>query len=107
MVSDYEANVVSPMRLFQACWPFLQKSDAQDPKRKKFVYVSSTSGSIGVQLTMQHFPATGYGTSKAAGNWLAAAILMEHKEDGLKTGIFHPGYVLLRLSRILRKGLLS
>ncbi|KAH8178889.1 short chain dehydrogenase domain-containing protein [Sarocladium implicatum] len=93
LVSDYEANVVAPMRLFQACWPFLQKSDAQDPRRKKFVYVSSTTGSIGVQLTMQHFPSTGYGTSKAAGNWLAAAIACEHKQDGLKTGIYHPGFV--------------
>lgn len=91
LASDFETNVLAPMRLFQACWSFLAKSDGTDTRRKKFIYVSSSTGSIGVQMMMEHFPSTGYGTSKAAGNWLAASISLEHKKDGLKVGIFHPG----------------
>jgi norsolorinic acid ketoreductase len=98
LLSDYETNVLAPLGLFQACWPLLKKSDGSDARRKKFVYVSSTVGSIGVQM-MEHFPSTGYGTSKAAGNWLAVAIALEHKRDGLKTGIFHPGFVATGLGK--------
>lgn len=99
LLDDYETNVLAPLGLFQACWPLLKKSDGSDPRRKKFIYVSSTTGSIGVQM-MEHFPSTGYGASKAAGNWLAVAIALEHKQDGLKTGIFHPGYVVSRLRQM-------
>lgn len=66
LLGDYKANVLALLGLLQACRPWLKKDDGPDPRRKKFLLVSSTTGSIGIQA-MQHFSSTGYRTSKAAG----------------------------------------
>lgn len=86
----FEVNSVGPLKLFQACWPLLDKSDSADPAGKKFVLVTSSVGSI-EGLEAESFPAVAYGMSKAAANWLARNISVEFRDKGLKVGIIHPG----------------
>ena len=88
--ADFEANAVTVLKLFQVCWPRLAKSDVQDARRKKFILISSSVGSIG-GLDEESFPITSYGMSKAAANWLAKKISVEFKEESLAVGIIHPG----------------
>ncbi|KAK2611978.1 amidophosphoribosyltransferase [Conoideocrella luteorostrata] len=87
-----DVNSIGPLRLFQACWALLDKSDNGDLKRKKFVLISSSTGSISV-LDYETFPNAAYGMSKAAANWLAKKLSVEFKDRGLKVGIIHPGWV--------------
>jgi norsolorinic acid ketoreductase len=90
LMADFNVNAVGVLKLFQTCWPCLAKSDAGDIKRKKFVLITSSVGSI-AGLEEEGFPSTSYGMSKAAANWLAKKISMEFKTEGLKVGIIHPG----------------
>lgn len=85
-----EANTIGPLLLFQACWPLLDQSDATNSSNKKFVLITSSTGSIGV-LEHESFPNTAYGISKAGANWLAKKISVDFKDQGLKVGIIHPG----------------
>lgn len=86
-----EVNTIGPLRLLQACWPLLDKSDAAlGPKGKKFVLITSSVGSIGC-LEAESFPSTAYGMSKAGANWAAKKMSVELKDRGLKVGIIHPG----------------
>jgi NAD(P)-dependent dehydrogenase (short-subunit alcohol dehydrogenase family) len=55
----------------------------------KFVYVSSTLGSIGI-LDQESMPGVAYGMSKAAGNWFVKKVSVELKGQ-VVAGVLHPG----------------
>lgn len=78
LLDDYEINVLVLLGLFQVCWLLLKKSDGLDLRCKKFIYVSSMMGSIGVQM-MEYFLLIGYGVSKVVGNWFVVVIVLEYK----------------------------
>ncbi|KAM4060823.1 short chain dehydrogenase [Hirsutella rhossiliensis] len=89
----FEVNSIGPFKLFQACWPLLDRSDpALGPGGKKFVLVTSFVGSI-AGLEAESFPSAAYGMSKAGANWMAKKMSVEFKDRGLKVGIIHPGWV--------------
>jgi len=83
----FETNTISPLMLFQALWPLMQKTVAPAPK---LVMMTSTLGSIG---GMEPVPAGAYGPSKAALNWITKALHAEHEEAGLVAVALHPGWV--------------
>ena len=82
MKETFEINSVAPLLLFQAAWPLLQKS-----LRPKFVAMSSSMGSIGQMLET---PGLAYGMSKAALDYLAKKIHVEH--ETVTAVALHPGY---------------
>lgn len=67
-------NAIGSLILFQAVLPLLQKS----PK-PKFVAVSSPLGSIG-GMELRPYPMVGYGTSKAALNYIVRKIHFAHED---------------------------
>ena len=85
MVRDFAVNAVGPARLFQAVWPLLKEREG----RGKFVFVSSTLGSIGI-LDRESLPGVAYGMSKAAGNWFVKKVSVELRGQ-LVVGVLHPG----------------
>ncbi|KAG6129408.1 hypothetical protein E4U12_004687 [Claviceps purpurea] len=96
----FATNAIGPLQLFHACWSFLQATDAADARRRKFVLVSSVSGSIG-SLDHETYPNTAYAMSKAAANWLAKKLSVEFRDMGLKVGIVHPGWVQTEMGQTL------
>jgi NAD(P)-dependent dehydrogenase (short-subunit alcohol dehydrogenase family) len=88
MLRDFEVNAVGPARLFNAVWPLLD-SHREEGKEKKFVFISSSLGSIGA-LEQENLPGVSYGMSKAAANWWAKKVSVELK-GRLLVGIIHPG----------------
>lgn len=88
----FATNAIGPLQLFHACYSFLKATDAADPRRRKFILMSSISGSI-ASLDHETYPNTAYAMSKAAANWLAKKLSVEFRDMGLKVGIVHPGYV--------------
>lgn len=89
---DYEVNVVGTFRLFQTCWPLLAKAPKEEEQAgvKKFVYITSSVGSI-AGLAEENMPGVSYGASKAAANWVAKKLSVEFAKEGLLVGIIHPG----------------
>ncbi|KAL3427314.1 aflatoxin biosynthesis ketoreductase nor-1 [Phlyctema vagabunda] len=79
---NFEINTLGPIKLFQAAWPLLAKS--KDPK---FVYVSSSLGSIEL---MEPVPDLAYGVSKAAANFFVRKVHSEHKD--VVAFAIHPGW---------------
>ena len=92
LLFDFKINTVATLGLFQLTWPLLEKSSSENPRSKKFVYITSSVGSI-ASLEEENFPGVSYGVSKAGANWMLKKIAVEYKEKGLKVGIIHPGYV--------------
>lgn len=84
VLKDFEVNAIGPLKLLQALWPLLDAG-----KEKKFVYISSTLGSIELSH-LERFPGVGYGMSKAAANWFAKKVSVE-LEGKVIVGILHPG----------------
>ncbi|KAH6856132.1 hypothetical protein B0I37DRAFT_303993, partial [Chaetomium sp. MPI-CAGE-AT-0009] len=95
MARDFVVNAAGPARLFQAVWPLLQ----QGGRDKKFVYVSSSLGSIGI-LDQESMPGVAYGMSKAAANWFAKKVSVELKGQ-VVVGVLHPGWVQTELGQSL------
>jgi norsolorinic acid ketoreductase len=79
----YNVNTLGTLTLFQATWPLLERSS-----RPKFVFVSSTVGSIS---DMEKWPLQGvaYGVSKAAMNYIVRKIHIE--QEVLTVFSIHPG----------------
>ncbi|RDA94635.1 hypothetical protein CP533_2395 [Ophiocordyceps camponoti-saundersi (nom. inval.)] len=94
-----EVNSIGLLRLFQACWPLLERSDPASGG-KRFVLVTSSVASI-QGLETEDFPLTAYGMSKAAANWLAKKISVEFRDKGLLVGIIHPGWVQTDMGQAL------
>ncbi|KAI8814637.1 aflatoxin biosynthesis ketoreductase-like protein nor-1 [Cladochytrium replicatum] len=87
MREHWEINTLGPLLLFQATWPLLQKSKEKHPK---FVGISTLLASVG---TVQSYPATAYGSSKAAFNYIVRKIQVDHGANGLISFAIHPGWV--------------
>ncbi|KAI8808541.1 short-chain dehydrogenase [Cladochytrium replicatum] len=83
----WEINTLGPLLLFQATWPLLQKSKERHPK---FIGISTLLSSVGMD---QSFPATAYGSSKAAFNYIVRKIQIDHGTNGLISFPIHPGWV--------------
>ena len=80
--SSFEINTLGPIKLFQAAFPLLSKST--DPK---FVFISSSLGSIGDMEG--NVPSLAYGVSKAAANYFVRKVHFEHEE--ITAVAVHPG----------------
>ena len=76
-------NTIGPLVLFQAVLPLLQKS-----KNPRFVTISSPLGSVG-DMESRPNPMGGYGTSKAALNYITRKIHFTH--DNLISFAADPG----------------
>ncbi|KAH6634882.1 hypothetical protein B0J18DRAFT_417385 [Chaetomium sp. MPI-SDFR-AT-0129] len=94
VMKDFEVNAIGPLKLFQALWPLLDAG-----REKKFVYITSTLGSIEL-LQLEQLPGVGYGMSKAAANWFAKKVSVE-LGDKVIVGILHPGWVRTELGQVL------
>ncbi|KAL2833320.1 hypothetical protein BDW59DRAFT_138473 [Aspergillus cavernicola] len=94
--SAFEVNTISPLLVFQAFWPLLQKARAAP----KLIMITSSVGSIGGQ---EPIPGGAYGPSRAAGNWLTRAIHIQHEADGLVAVALHPGWVQTRAGEFVAK----
>lgn len=78
-----DINTVGPVRLFQAVFPLLQKSE-----NAKFIVISSLVGTIG-GLKDIPYPNAAYGASKAAVNFFTRKIHFENED--IVTLAVHPG----------------
>lgn len=81
--NHFTVNGLALVVLFQAVFPLLQKG-------AKFVYMSTTGGSIG-GLGQEPSPFTAYGSSKALGNWFTRKIHSENEH--IIAFPISPGYV--------------
>ncbi|KAM0247608.1 hypothetical protein ACHAQJ_009774 [Trichoderma viride] len=89
----FEVNTIAPLLVFQALWPFLQKSLSP-----KLIMITSSVGSI---ADMEPVPGGAYGPSKAALNWLTKALHLENKDRGLIVIALHPGWVQTRAGQFV------
>ena len=87
---SYQVNAFAHLLLFQATWPFLQKS-----KSPKFVSISTCVASIS-KMVDYSWPTAIYGSSKAAMNYIMKK--MHHENDELVAFAVHPGSVIPCLS---------
>ncbi|KAL2153601.1 hypothetical protein VTH82DRAFT_4756 [Thermothelomyces myriococcoides] len=101
MVRDFRVNAAGTARLFQAVWPLLECKEGGPAgwEKKKFIYISSTLGSIGI-LDQESFPEIAYGMSKVAANWFVHKVSVELKGK-LVAGVLHPGWVQTPLGQTL------
>jgi norsolorinic acid ketoreductase len=79
---SFEINALGPIKLFQAAYPLFQKS-----ANPKFIFISSSLGSIGAMEG--NVPSLAYGVSKAAANYFVRKIHFEHEE--VTAVAVHPG----------------
>lgn len=91
VIYDCTVNAAGPLRLFKATWPLLEVSASDTSVQTRFVLISSTMGSIGVQDEESMPVGTSYGMSKAAANWFAKKASIDFKDKGLIVGVLHPG----------------
>ncbi|KAL1903426.1 hypothetical protein Sste5346_000052 [Sporothrix stenoceras] len=105
VIYDCTVNAAGPLRLFQATWPLLKVSAADSTVTSRFVLISSTMGSIGVQDEESMPVGTSYGMSKAAANWFAKKASIDFKDKGLVVGILHPGWVKTYMGQALADAL--
>ena len=87
MLPHFDINCVGQLRLFQACYPMMEKSGSES-KERTFCFISSSIGSI---AAMEPLKCLAYGCSKAALNFLARKI---HFECDITSFALHPGRVL-------------
>jgi len=80
----WEVNTLGPLILFQAVLPLLSKSALP-----KFVVISTIAAAIG--LPQFPMPLSGYGSSKAAINFITRQI--HHEHPNLIAFPIHPGWV--------------
>jgi norsolorinic acid ketoreductase len=85
-----DVNVAGPLLLFQAFYPFLEKST-----NPRFLAVSSLVGSITLQDYIP-YQAGLYGTSKAALNFIIHRLSREH--PNITSLILHPGLVVTAMA---------
>ncbi|KAJ9092787.1 hypothetical protein QFC21_006662 [Naganishia friedmannii] len=93
--SIYEVNTLGPLHLYQATYPLLiapRKVNSKDAPTPKFFITSSALGSLGAYFAS--FPATAYGVSKAAVNYVALAIHHQTEDVGAVVIPYHPGLVM-------------
>ena len=88
MRDAFEVNAIAPLAIFQALWPLLKKS-----ANPKVIMITSSVGSIAAQ---EPLPGGAYGPSKAALNWIARSLHLQHENDNLVSIALHPGWVQTR-----------
>ena len=91
---DCNVNAAGPLRLFKATWPLMEVSLKQAQTAAlptRFILISSTMGSIGIQDAQSMRVGISYGMSKAAANWFAKKASIDFKAQGLVVGVLHPG----------------
>ena len=98
VVDDCAVNAATPLRLFQSTWPLLEASlgtrcSQSLPIATRFIYISSTMGSIATLDEENMSVGLSYSMSKAAANYFAKKASVEFKSKGLVVGILHPGWV--------------
>ncbi|KAI0113814.1 hypothetical protein F4776DRAFT_666979 [Hypoxylon sp. NC0597] len=86
MTTTYQINAVSPLMLFQACRPLLQKTTSP-----KWVSISTGGGSISLMGQIRSWDGTSYAAAKAALNWLTRAI--HFTNEWLVAVVLNPGLV--------------
>lgn len=100
-VFDTKTNLYGPIVLFQATHSLLRKS-----ANPKFIPISSQAASIdGITVRSAAVGATGYGSSKAALNWVTRKIHFEN--DWLTTFLISPGMVYTDMCELTESILLS
>ncbi|EPE03213.1 aflatoxin biosynthesis ketoreductase nor-1 [Ophiostoma piceae UAMH 11346] len=110
VVEDCAVNAALPLRLFQSTWPLLEaslstRSARTLPVATRFIYISSTMGSIAT-LDEETMPVgLSYSMSKAAANYFAKKASVEFKDKGLVVGILHPGWVKTDMGQTLADSL--
>ena len=82
---SYQVNTFSPLLLFQATWPLLEKS-----KAPKFIGITTSVATIG-KMGDWPVPTGVYGSSKAAMNYIVKK--MHHENENLVAFVVHPGSV--------------
>jgi norsolorinic acid ketoreductase len=93
----FSINTIAPLTLFQAFKPLLDQS-----KMAKFVFVSSSAGSIAAQAKMP-FKVTSYGVTKAALNFIMVRLAMENKD--IITFAIQPGMVVTDMAAFAAKSI--
>lgn len=93
MRQAFETNAIAPLLTFQAFLPLLQKSSSP-----KLVLMTSSVGCI---THMEPAPGGAYGPSKAALNYLAKSLHLQHEKDNLVVLALHPGWVKTRAGQFV------
>jgi len=83
LMEHFNVNAAGVVRLFQATWPLLQKSD-----KPKFMVISSGAATI-ARMEFVPYTLSSYGASKAAINFLTRRIHFENEK--LIAFAVHPG----------------
>ncbi|KUJ18560.1 NAD(P)-binding protein [Mollisia scopiformis] len=86
LTKTFQVNTIAPLLLFQATYPLLQKSS-----NPKFVFVSSSVGSVTNAHVKLPFNCAQYGASKAALNYLARKLHSEVQDVTIFPA--HPGWL--------------
>ncbi|CDK27584.1 unnamed protein product [Kuraishia capsulata CBS 1993] len=81
----WEVNAKGAVITYQAIRPLVVKS-----QEKKIIFISSAAGSV---TGFFYLPNAGYGSSKAALNYIIRSISGESKDEGVKVLALHPGLV--------------
>ncbi|KAH7400158.1 aflatoxin biosynthesis ketoreductase-like protein nor-1 [Cadophora sp. MPI-SDFR-AT-0126] len=89
----FEVNALGSLILFQETWPLLKASSAP-----MFVALSTAVGSIGESMASLPLPATAYGSSKAALNYIVRKIHFENPE--LTAFALVPGWVQTEMGNL-------
>ncbi|KAJ3051321.1 hypothetical protein HK097_007679 [Rhizophlyctis rosea] len=101
--SHFHVNVTGPLVLFQNLYPLLKARQT-----RKFVVIST--GLASIKSTPELFagaPVLGYGTSKAALNYVARIIHSEHHKEGFIVFPLNPGWVDTDMGRLGAETLLG
>ncbi|KAH6676572.1 putative aflatoxin biosynthesis ketoreductase nor-1 [Halenospora varia] len=85
MTEHFNQNTLAPLALFQALFPLLSVAE----KGKKFMFITSSLGSIGDME--REAPTLAYGVSKAGANYFVRKVHFECPE--ITTLAIHPGWV--------------
>ncbi|TDZ20819.1 Norsolorinic acid ketoreductase nor1 [Colletotrichum orbiculare MAFF 240422] len=80
----FEINTISPLMVFQALWPLMDRTDTP----AKFIAITSSVGSI---ESLEPVPGGAYGPSKTALNHITKSLHAQHKN--LVSVALHPGWV--------------
>ncbi|XP_073515435.1 C-signal-like isoform X2 [Phyllobates terribilis] len=92
MLRTYTINVVGPMLVTQAFYPFLKR--AEGTGKSAVVHISALLGSLeDVPHIFSLYPAISYRCSKAALNMLSRCHAEGYKHNGIIIIAIHPGWV--------------
>ncbi|KAM4018733.1 C-signal-like [Anomaloglossus baeobatrachus] len=92
MFRAYTINVVGPLLVTQALYPFLKRVEGTG--KSAVVHISALLGSLeDLPHVFSSYPAISYRCSKVALNMLSRCQAEEYRHDGIITIAIHPGWV--------------